>query len=103
MKKALWIALVLTFLVSSPTTWATSIGGEPVQWPGTKQAQILQAPNNLIALVGYQAQITAIRGNQITMRNLTDATKTATIRVDNTTLFKVGQQVNVTERLLTPR
>jgi hypothetical protein len=106
MTKALRIVLVLTILAIvgyTPAAWATAISSEPRTWPGPRQAQITKASRDFISVVGHQAQITAIRGNQITIKHLNDPARTVTVTVDNATLFRVGQHVNVTERLLTPQ
>jgi hypothetical protein len=106
MKRVLYVALILSVFVilgNVSTAWSTSVNREPTKWPGLRQAQITNASNNLASSIGSQARITAIRGNQITMQHLTDASKTVTVTVNNTALFKVGQHVDVTEHLLTPR
>jgi hypothetical protein len=103
MRKALLIAMGLMILSFMPSAWATNIGNEPGKYPGSSQAQITAAPKDMISVVGYQAKITAIRGNQITIQNLSQSNKVVTVSVDNASLFKVGQKVNVSERLLTPR
>jgi hypothetical protein len=102
MKKIFLIPLAIMMFMSATPAWATNIGNEPANYPGSQQAQITQAPNNLVALVGSQAKVTAISHNQVTITNLRDPAKSATVSVNNAAMFKVGQAVSVTQRLLTP-
>jgi hypothetical protein len=105
MKRVIYVALILSVFVllgNVSTAWSTSIGTEPALWPGSQQSKITAGSKNLISVIGYKALIIAINGNQITMQNLTDASKTATVTVNNAALFRVGQQVDLSERLLTP-
>jgi len=106
MKRVLYVALILSVFVilgNVSTAWSTSVNKEPKIWPGSQQARITNASTNLHSFIGSQARIIAIKGNQITIQNPTAASKTATVTVNNAALFKVGQNVDVTEHLLTPR
>jgi hypothetical protein len=102
MKKTIQLTLALAILTFASSAWATSVGSEPAKYPGSQQAQITQAPKDLVAVVGTQARVTAVSGNQVTIKSLKDPAKTVTISVSNAGLFKVGQEVSVTQRLLTP-
>jgi len=106
MKRIFYVTLILSafmILGNASTVWSTSVNKEPKIWPGLRQARIINASNNFDSLIGGQAKIIAIRGNQVTIQHLTDATKAVTLTVNNIALFKIGQLVDVTEHLLTPK
>lgn len=104
-----WMGLVFLFVIFTgfgavPTALATAIGVEPKAFPkvehGARQATITNAPKDFQSGIGGQGRITAIKGNQVTIQNLKDPSRTATVTVDNASLFKVGQEVMVTGNLL---
>jgi hypothetical protein len=107
MKRIIYIALLLSAfaIIGIPSTaCSTDIGGlEPDPWERTKQAQITKASSDLISIVGNEAKIIAIKGNVITLQSLTDESKTSKVTVNNTSLFKTGQKVKVTGKVLAPK
>ncbi len=106
MKRVFYVALIVSAFVilgNVSTAWSTSVNKEPKTWPGLRQARIINASNNFDSFIGSQAKIIAIKGNQITIQHLTDTSKIVTLTVNNISLFKLGQHVDVMEHLVTPK
>jgi hypothetical protein len=106
MKRFFYITLMLWVFVilgNVSPVWSTNIGNEPDPWERSKQAQITKASNDLISVVGNEARIIAIQGNVVTLQSLIDKSKTSKVTVNNTSLFKTGQEVKVTGKSLAPR
>jgi len=73
-----------------------SPGPDPGPLPAqTRSARITGAPKNLNLVVGNQAKVIAVNGNQVTLQNLNDASRRTTVQVNDASLFKSGQTVGI--------
>ena len=100
MKKYFYLTIVLTsfclyglMLTVSPAHGADI--ATPEKLSAGSYAKITQQSQNINAIVGNTAIIKAIRGNQITLNAVNDSRKITNITVDNASIFKVGQQVDI--------
>jgi hypothetical protein len=105
MKRAYAMLMLSAFMIlgNVSTVLSADAGLEPDPWERSNQARITKASSDLISVVGNEAKIITIKGSVITLQSLADKSKTSKVTVNNTSLFKTGQEVKVTKELLAPR
>ena len=92
MKKFFYLTIVLTsFCLYGLMLTALPASGADI----ANTAKITQQSQNINAIVGNTAIIRKINGNQITLSAVNDSRKITNITVDNASIFKVGQQVDI--------